>query len=138
MNAVILLTDAIRGGAQIAMSAVATGLSRRGWDVTFVSMKPPGPVPEALTSAGLCVMSLDMRSTLDMPRGVLRLRRLLKRSDARVLQTALWHANVFGRLAAIGTGVPVVSCHQSVDDVKSRVRVWVDRTTAGLDALHVT
>src|SRR5439155_11801368 len=108
VKVILATTDTARGGTPLKLATVARRVAQRGGHVTMVSLMPHGPVLDDLEAAAIPTASLDMRSPADVPRAVRDLRRLLRRERPDVLQTALFHANFLGVLAATGTGVPVV------------------------------
>lgn len=132
-----MLTDSNRGGTPHRVAAVARGLSARGWQLVVVTVKPSGPVSEDLAAEGIATFGLDLRSPWLAPVALWRLRRFLRSWRPDVVQSVLWHANVVARLAALGTGIPVVSGYESIDDGKSRSRVLLDRATLRLATRHV-
>lgn len=137
MRAVILITDTIRGGAQHRCASIARGMAERGWQILFVSLAPGGPVLEDLSEAGVATASLEATSWRQFPRVTWSFRRLTERWKPHVVQTALWHANILGRLALVGTGVPLIDSYESVDVGKPPHRVLLDRLTRGLADAHV-
>lgn len=137
MRAVLVLTDTERGGTPNRMATLARGMSARGWQMLVVSLRAAGPVSEDLASDGTATLDLELHSRLAGPLAVWRLRRVLRGWRPNVVQSALWHANLLARLAALGTGIPVVNAHESVDDAKAFSRVVLDRATGRLAAWHV-
>ncbi|HUP70237.1 MAG TPA: glycosyltransferase family 4 protein [Acidimicrobiales bacterium] len=129
MRAVVVVTDTGRGGTPNRMAAVAGGLARRGWEILFVSVKPGGQVLGELSGAGMATASLELRSSGGGAAAVWRVRRLIRHWHPAIVQSALWHANLAAGLAAVGTSIPVVAGHQSVDDTKPAHRVVIDRLT---------
>lgn len=137
MRAAFLITDMALGGAPLRTAALVRGLSAKGWDVGVISVMPAGEVLEELTAEGFKTAALGITSPLDLPRGILELRRLVKDWGLQLLQTSLWHANVLGRLASIGLPVSLISTYESVDTRKPRIRTVIDRTTHRLALRHV-
>ena len=70
---------------------------------------------QPILDLGYPVISLKMKSIRDLPRGVVRLRRVLKRYPVDLIHTHLYGANLVGRLAAAITGLPVVSSLHNPD-----------------------
>lgn len=70
---------------------------------------------QPILDLGYPVMSLNMKSIRDLPRGVMRFLRLLKQHPVDVIHTHLYGANLVGRLAGAITGVPVVSSLHNPD-----------------------
>src|SRR3954471_23427258 len=104
----IAITDTERGGTPIQMATLARSVCARGCDVMVVSALPPGPVLRELREAGVQTATLAVHSKLGAWLAIPRLRSLIRAFRPDVVQTQLFHANLVGRLAAIGTGVPVV------------------------------
>lgn len=135
-RAIITVTDTARGGAPSRLATLARGLRDKGWKILFVSVLPEGAIAKELRSDGFEVASLNLKSWADLPLALLRLRRSIRRFQPMVIQTALWHANLLGRLCAIGTGVPVVNGHESIDADRPSGRTVLERLTAPLAAAH--
>lgn len=135
-RAVIAVTDTARGGAPRRLATVAKGMSARGWEILFVSLLPAGPVLRDLKEAGIETTSLEIKSPLTGLRGLRRFRRLVQAFDPQLVQTALWHANLLARVACLGSAVPVVNGHESIDRDKNFARVWIDRATRKLATRH--
>jgi glycosyltransferase involved in cell wall biosynthesis len=70
---------------------------------------------QPILDLGYPVESLRMSSIRDLPRGVVRLLRLLKQHPVDLIHTHLYGANLVGRLAAAMAGVPVVSSLHNPD-----------------------
>jgi glycosyltransferase involved in cell wall biosynthesis len=70
---------------------------------------------QPILDLGYPVTSLGLTSMRDLPRGVMRLVRLLKRHPVDLIHTHLYAANLVGRLAAAMAGVPVVSSIHNPD-----------------------
>jgi glycosyltransferase involved in cell wall biosynthesis len=133
----LVVTDTSRGGTPTRFATLARAMRDRNWDCALVSVMKEGAVLRDLADQGFETFSLGVGSAPSGGSAVVRLRRLIRVWKPDVLQTALWHANVLGRIAAINTGVPVVSGYQSVDDDKPANRVLLDRFTRRLAMAHV-
>ncbi len=93
----------------------------------------PGRVSREIESAGVPVFVLAKRAKLD-PRLIAGLVRLMRRERIDLVQTYLFTANTWGRLAAILAGVPVIiSSERNVDmweePFKQVIGRWLDRWT---------
>ena len=133
----ILITDTRRGGAPHRCARLALAARQRGWSVHFVSVMPGGAVLDDLARRGIPVSSLEVSGWRSLARGARRLRTLVAQWRPTVVQTSLWHANVLGRVALAGTGVPVFDTFESINMRKPRARVWIDRVTERLATGHV-
>jgi glycosyltransferase involved in cell wall biosynthesis len=81
-------------------------LRREGVDPSIVVLSASTQVPWAARRLGARVEVLPGRA---LPARVLALRRRIRIVQPDVLHTVLFHANLVGRLAAWGTGVPVLT-----------------------------
>lgn len=70
---------------------------------------------QPILDLGYPVTSLGLGSIRDLPRGVARLRRILREEPVDVVHTHLYGANLVGRAAAALAGVPVVSSIHNPD-----------------------
>jgi glycosyltransferase involved in cell wall biosynthesis len=133
---VLVVTDTRRGGTPRRFAALARGAHAHGWRVLVVSVMAPGPVLAELAVDGIATASLDLATARDLPRALVRLRRLIRGHRADVVHSALWHANLLARIAAVRTGVPVINDHTSLDDERPRMRIAIDRLTGRLAHAH--
>ena len=115
------------GGAEDLVAAIITGLDPGRFRVQGATIGPPGAVGEELTRAGHPVISLDV----DLKRTpflgiVVKVRGLLRDVKPDILHTHLYHPNLYGRLAALGLGLPgvVASVHNSYTRVKIHRCLW--------------
>ncbi len=86
-----------------------------------------GPLEEELRAAGIPVTPIGKRLKLD-PLALARLIRFLRGGRFDVIQTWIFAANVYGRVAARMARVPVVvTAEMAVDLWKSPCELAVDR-----------
>ncbi len=115
------------GGAEDLVAAIARGLDPRRFAVAIATLGPPGPVGLELRDHGYEVISLgvDIRRTSTV-RLAAAVRRFLAARRPDILHTHLYHPNLYGRLAALGLGLPgvVAAVHNSYTAVKFHRRVW--------------
>jgi colanic acid/amylovoran biosynthesis glycosyltransferase len=93
----------------------------------------PGRVSQEIEAAGVPVFTLRKRATLDVNL-IAGLVRLMRRERIDLVQTYLFTANTWGRLAAILAGIPIiVSSERNVDMWEERFKPvigrWLDRWT---------
>ncbi|MFZ5453610.1 MAG: glycosyltransferase [Thermodesulfobacteriota bacterium] len=110
------------GGAEIMVADIATGLDPGRFEVVIACLGAPGPMGEELERRGQRVVSLG----LDLKGNgafslVRRVRKLLREIRPDILHTHLYHANLYGRLAALGLGLPGVVA--TVHNIYSRVKL---------------
>jgi L-malate glycosyltransferase len=115
------------GGAEDLVAAIVRGLDPQRFSAAVAILGPPGPVGQELRSQGYEVVSLglDIKRTSTW-RVAIAVRRLLKADPPDILHTHLYHPNFYGRLGALGLGLPgvVAAVHNSYTRVKFHRRVW--------------
>lgn len=115
------------GGAEDLIANIITGLNPVRFRTAVACIGPPGLVGRELQAGGHEVISLglDLKHTpaLTVVRAV---RRLLRETAPDILHTHLYHPNLYGRLAALGLGLPgvVAAVHNSYTRVKFHRRLW--------------
>jgi glycosyltransferase involved in cell wall biosynthesis len=114
------------GGAEDLVAAMITGMDPARFEVHTACLGRPGPVGEELKRAGYPMVSLG----LDVKRTsfwhlTATVRRLLKAIQPDILHTHLYHANLYGRLAALGLGLKgvVAAVHNTYSQVKLHRRL---------------
>ncbi len=122
-----LLVSLPVGGAEDLVAAIVRGLDPERFSAEVACIGFPGPVGAELYEAGYPVsyLGLDVKRTSSW-RLVADLRRLLQELRPDILHTHLYHPNLYGRLAALGLGLPgvVAAVHNSYTRVKSHRRLW--------------
>jgi glycosyltransferase involved in cell wall biosynthesis len=97
------------GGAERQAMLLATGLRRRGWQVSVVALSGNGGAAAAeLRDCCITFTSIEMRKGLADPRGWIRFHRWLKREQPDVLHAHLPHAAWLCRWSRLAAPVPVV------------------------------
>ena len=130
LNVLQLIPTLDRSGAEKQMVLLARGLPRERFRVAAAALTRLGPLAAELEAAGIPVTLLGKRHKAD-PLAFSRLVRLLRDGRFDVLQTWIFAANAYGRLAAQRVGVPVVvTAEMAVDLWKGRAHLAVDRFLA--------
>jgi glycosyltransferase involved in cell wall biosynthesis len=96
-----------KGGAEYQLYELVRGLDRTRFVPTVFALSTGGYWAARLRELGVTVAELPSRGSID-PRRLVALRRALAAFAPHVLHTVLWSGNAYGRLAAIGLGIPVV------------------------------
>ncbi|WP_126641111.1 glycosyltransferase family 4 protein [Embleya hyalina] len=124
------------GGAERAAVAMAPGLIRRGvtLDVAYL-LDLDGFQPE-LVEAGASLFGVHRGSRVGSVRG---LARVIRDRRPDLVHTTLYEADIAGRIAALATGVPVVSSLVNTSygaEMRTQpgIRPWKLRAAQGLDA----
>jgi glycosyltransferase involved in cell wall biosynthesis len=119
-----------RSGAEKQMVLLATGLPRERFQVEVATLTRLGPFETELRAAGVPVTALGKRFKLD-PLALVRLVQLLRAGRFDVMQTWIFAANSYGRVAARLARVPVVvTAEMAVDLWKTPRELAIDRWLA--------
>lgn len=109
------------GGAEIMVADIAAGLDPGRFEVVTACLGEPGPMGEELRRQGKRVISLGLDLKRTSAFGLVRrVRELLKEIRPDILHTHLYHANLYGRVAALGLGLPGVVA--TVHNIYARVK----------------
>jgi len=133
-----LITDLDTGGAERMLARLVLRLDAKRQRPVVVSMTGPGRLVPDLASAGVEVLSLEMRRDWPDPGGLARLIRILRRVRPEILQTWLYHADLLGLAAWVLARVPSrlfwnIQCTETLDaSMIRRLLIWSSRAPAGV------
>ena len=96
-----------KGGAEYQLYELVRGLDRARVDPAVVVLAAGGYWAGPIRELGVVVEEIAGRGSADVGR-LRRLRMALRRLAPDVLHTVLWSGNCYGRVAALGLGIPVV------------------------------
>lgn len=130
------ITELDPGGAERALFETVTRLDRDQWEPKVFCLGGETPLAERFRNAAIEVVCYDA-SPSRLISTVFRLRFDLKRFRPAVLSTSLFHANFVGRLAACGTGIPVIAGHR-VAERHAQWHLVLERLTSRLVRHHVS
>ena len=103
-----------KGGAEYQLIELLRGLDRGTYEPHVVSLSEGGFWADEVRRLEVPLTTLASRGHFDLAR-VRALRTVLRTLAPAVLHTILWSANSYGRLAAVGLGVPrVVTAERNV------------------------
>lgn len=125
-----LITELDVGGAEKALYELVTRLDRERFTPVVGCLTGRGVIGRWLEERGIRVIYIDLKGFWDAA-AWFRLRRALKTERPDVLHTFLFHANVAGRLAAVGLPVRRVISSIRVEEPRRR-HVAIERITRGL------
>ncbi|MDO5580038.1 MAG: glycosyltransferase [Planctomycetia bacterium] len=133
----LCITEMNPGGAEKAMMSLATRLDREKFDPVLYVLRPekyhdPRSWIPAIREAGIPIVFLDISGPISLVRGILRLKKYLKRQKPDLIQSFLFHANLVGRIAGRLAGVPIVCSGIRVSERSSRWQLLIDRKTQRL------
>lgn len=144
LNVLQLIPTLDRSGAEKQMVLLAKGLPRDRFRVEVATLTRLGPLQAELEEAGIPVTAIGKRHKIDL----LALRQLANFMKSRrfdVVQTWIFAANTYGRVAAQLAKVPVVVvAEMAVDLWKGRseeffdrkLALWCDRVVGNSKAVH--
>ncbi len=130
LNVLQLIPTLDRSGAEKQMVLLAKGLPRDRFRVEVAALTRLGPLEAELIEAGIPVTAISKRHRVD-PLALGRLTRFLRQKRFDVVQTWIYAADTYGRVAAHRARVPVVvTAEMAVDLWKGRAEKFVDRYLA--------
>jgi len=133
---IYLITDLDVGGAEKGLFQLATRLPRDEFSIEVITLTGGGRIAKWLEEKGIPVTSLDIKRFWDLA-GVFRLRRLLKNLRPDILHTFLFHANIVGRVAAVGLGVRAVISSVRVAERRFKWHLALDWLSSPLMDLEI-
>lgn len=96
-----------KGGAEYQLYELLRGLDRRQFAPSVIALAAGGYWAGPMRALDIPVHEIPASGSADLGR-LRRLRAQLRALAPHVLHTVLWSGNSYGRLAAIGLGIPVV------------------------------
>jgi glycosyltransferase involved in cell wall biosynthesis len=130
LNVLQLIPTLDRSGAEKQMVLLSKGLPRDRFRVEAAALTRLGPLEAELRDASIPVTVFSKRFKAD-PFVLARLTGFLKQKRFDVVQTWIFAANTYGRIAAHWAKVPVVvTAEMAVDLWKGRGQLTVDRYLA--------
>src|SRR5205814_1894757 len=115
-----------KGGAEYQLYELLRHLDRRRFTPRVFVLAPGGWWVEPIRDLGVPVEEIPRRGPADVRR-LARLRVALRRFAPHVVHTILWSGNSYGRLAALGLGIPVVIAAERVVPAYRAWQVMVER-----------
>jgi glycosyltransferase involved in cell wall biosynthesis len=131
MRILYVISELSFGGAQKQVVELARQLVCDGHAVAIFTLNQDVPRQGELAGSGVSLVVDQKRSRLD-PRVLWRLRRFIARWNPDVIHSFLFDADVYARLAAMATGVPVLNSERSNDYSLSALQRIAHRLTRGL------
>jgi|tagenome__1003787_1003787.scaffolds.fasta_scaffold20986423_5 glycosyltransferase involved in cell wall biosynthesis len=108
IDIVHVITDLRTGGAETMLAKLIEVMDRDQFRQTVIALQDMGALGRRIEEAGALVITLNMKSPLDLPRAILRLCSILKKQRPHLVQTWLYHADFLGTLAARCAGLSPV------------------------------
>ena len=132
MKALLLCQNLRVGGAEELVLGTSTRLPDEGVRSGVVAITERGPIAEEIARAGVSVQLAMGEPGPRDPLAFVRLVRLLQLEQPDVVHTFLLNAGLYGRLAAIAAGVPLIlAAEQNLYRNKKRRHSLFERVLAG-------
>ena len=131
MRVLIVISGLVLGGAERQVVLLSKELVRNGHSVCIYTLTRETPRADELAGTAVDLVIDQKRLRLD-PAVLLRLRRHIKRWRPEVVHGFLYDGNLYARIAAIGTGVPVLNSERNDNYALSFVQAAGYRLTAHL------
>jgi glycosyltransferase involved in cell wall biosynthesis len=112
MRVLFIISDLDLGGAQKQVVEISRQLVRHGHEAAIFTLNNVVPRAKDLEGSGVELVVEQKRSKLDA-RVLGRLRRFIREWRPDIIHGFLFDGDVYGRIAAIGTGVPVLNSERS-------------------------
>jgi glycosyltransferase involved in cell wall biosynthesis len=131
MRVLFIISELTFGGAQKQVVELARELVRRGHDAAIYTLNSDVPRAGELAGSGVELVVDQKRVKLD-PRVLWRLRRFMCEWRADIAHGFLFDGDIYARIAAFGTGIPVLNSERSDNYELSRVQYLAHRATRAL------
>jgi glycosyltransferase involved in cell wall biosynthesis len=119
-----------QSGAEKQLSLLALHLPKDAFDVHVCTLTRGGPFEKTLRDAGIPVHSISKRLKWD-PMALYRLYRYMADLKPDIVQTWIFAANCYGRVAARWAGVPhILASERCIDEWKGSYHFAIDRRLA--------
>ena len=115
-----------KGGAEYQLHELLRHLDLDAFEPRVFVLAGGGCWSDPIRRLGITVVEVPRRGAADVSR-LTRLRALLREFAPHVLHTVLWSGNCYGRLAALGLGIPVVIAAERNAIQRPRWQVMVER-----------
>ena len=86
------------GGAEQNLLRLVTGMDKKSFRNTVVSMTGIGPIGENIRDSGIDIYALNMLQGTPDPRGIIRLVHIIHNVKPNIIQCWMYHANIIGIL----------------------------------------
>ncbi|MEM6688119.1 MAG: glycosyltransferase [Planctomycetota bacterium] len=128
----------VQGGAEKQLSLLVRNLPQSEFEPRVFILTHDGPLSDEVREAGIPVELIGKSFKAD-PTALWRLSRQIKKFDPQIMQSSLFAANSFGRVAAMMAGVPIrIASERCVDHWKTPFHFWIDRRLASRSAAMTT
>jgi len=126
VNVMHIIEDLENGGAERVLITLVSGLDSKRFRPVVCCLTKKGRMAAELEARGIPVAAMNKRPKIDLAM-LFRLRQMMREQKIAIVHTHVFTANLWGRLAAILAGVPVLITHEhSTFTVENRYRRWIE------------
>ena len=126
INVLYIIWSLGLGGAEQVVIHLARGLDKNRFNVLICCLNDEGPFAGELQKSGIKIFALHKKGGIDFS-VIGKIRKIIKNNKVALVHTHLWGANVWGRLAALIAGVPVIITEHNIDVWKRWHHKIIDR-----------
>ncbi len=131
MRVLFIISELTLGGAQKQVVELARQLVRHGHEAAIYTLNREAPRAKELEGSGVELIVDQKRWKVD-PAVLRRLRRHLREWRPDIVHGFLFDGDIYARVAAFGTGIPVLNSERSDDYTLSRIQYLGHRLTRAL------
>jgi len=128
MRVLFTISELTFGGAQKQVIELARQLVRHGHDAAIYTLNADVPRAKELDGSGVDLVVDQKKRKLD-PAVLWRLRRFIAEWRPDILHGFLFDGDIYARIAALGTGLPVLNSERSDNYRLSRLQYFTHRAT---------
>ena len=130
------------GGAEMMLFRLLSRIDKAVFETEVVSLTDIGPIGQKIQALGIRVRALEMRRGVPNPIALFRFAHWLWKNPPHVIQTWMYHADLFGGLAAkLAGGIPIIwgihHCNLN-PQANKKCTIWAAKVCAHLSHLLPT
>jgi len=114
------------GGAEQVVISLAKGLDKAKFNPVICCLNEKGKFADELEKTGIQVIALHKSGPLDLSI-IDKLVRVIKENNIDIVNTHLWGANLWGRIAAHKAKVKVIATEHNLDTWKNWLHIALDK-----------
>ena len=126
------------GGAEMMLYKLLSCLDREKYDAQVITLLDGGELRDKIESFGITTYSLGMQRKGANVAGIKRLLQHLRQTPPDLIQSWMYHSNLFGSLTRIAVKAPLVwniRCSKAAETFAGRRTIWAAKAGAALSHL---
>lgn len=126
-----VMPSLVVGGAEKLLLTTVKYLNRDRYEISVCCIVSEGIIADEIKKLGIKFYCLKESPRFYNPKKIYSLYKLFRKEKPAIVHTHILPANIYGRIAAILAGVPVIiSTEHNVYYEKKKVHIWLDRLLA--------